>query len=56
MAKSFFYFVKNLYLQGLTNSDMTFKNLCLAEQLARNGNRGKGTTDCEQLAFNAKHH
>lgn len=38
MAKSFFYFVKNLYLYGLTNSDMTFKKLCLAEQLKRNGN------------------
>lgn len=51
MVKSSFYFVKNRYLHKLTNSDMTFKKLCLAEQLARNGNSTKGTTDCEQLAF-----
>lgn len=35
---------------------MTFKGLCLAEQLVRNGNSAKGTIDCEQLAFNVKHH
>lgn len=51
MAKSFFILFIIFICMGLTNSDMTFKGLCVAEQLERNGNSAKGTTDCEQLAF-----